>query len=115
MCRNVAAFLTIYNGAYAAPAPFNRTTANNNEAWAAPVDFGILDAEGWTIESFYVASPVYGTPRRAAPVLASAEDPNLFEQGMRAFTGKEDYKFGDLTKNATATAVARATWWPTEM
>ena len=45
------------------------------------------------------------TPRRAAPVLASAEDPNLFEQGMRAVTGNKDYKFGDLTKNATATAV----------
>ena len=45
------------------------------------------------------------TPRRAAPVLASAEDPNLFEQGMRAVTGNEDYKFGDLTKNVTATAV----------
>ena len=62
MCRNVAAFLTIYNVAYAAPSPFNRTTANNNEAWAAPVDFGILDAEGWTIESFYVDSTVHGTP-----------------------------------------------------
>ena len=24
---------------------------------------------------------------------------------MRAVTGNEDYKFGDLTKNATATAV----------
>ena len=66
MCRNVGAVLTIYNVAYAAPSPFNRTTANNNEAWAAPVDFGILDAEGWTIESFYVDSTVHGTPRRAA-------------------------------------------------
>ena len=71
MCRNVAAFLTIYNVAYAAPSPFNRTTENNNEAWAAPVDFGILDAEGWTIESFYVDSTVYGTPRRAAPNASS--------------------------------------------
>ena len=71
MCRNVAAFLTIYNVAYAAPSPFNRTTANNNEAWAAPVDFGILDAEGWTIESFYVDSTVHGTPRRAAPNASS--------------------------------------------
>ena len=71
MCRNVGAFLTIYNVACAAPSPFNRTTENNNEAWAAPVDFGILDAEGWTIESFYVDSTVHGTPRRAAPNASS--------------------------------------------
>ena len=44
-------------------------------------------------------------PRRSAPIFASAEDPNLFEQGMRGLTGNKDYKFGDLTKNATATAV----------
>lgn len=57
--------------ACAAPSPFNRTTEDDNKAWATPVDFGILDAEGWTIESFYVDSTVHGTPRRAAPNTSS--------------------------------------------